>query len=117
MLPNFRDGQVVRVRGVSPSRLKRGDVIGFRFPPDPSRKFIKRVVGLPGDVIEIQRGTVFINGEKLDEPYLIHGDGKSMDAFRVPSDSYFVLGDNRRASFDSRDWGPVPADYINGKVK
>lgn len=94
----------------------RGEVIIFRFPKDPSRDFVKRVIGVPGDVVEIRRGEVFVNGQKLNEPYVTHPDRGNMAPYTVPPDSYFVLGDNRRASNDSRDWGPVPADHIIGRA-
>ena len=71
---------------------------------------------VPGDVVEIERGTVILNGEELDEPYLERGDRSNMDAQTVPPDSYFVLGDNRRASNDSRDWGFVPSEQIVGRA-
>ena len=93
-----------------------GEVIVFHFPRDPSRDFVKRVIGVPGDVVEIERGTVILNGEELDEPYLERNDRSNMDAQTVPPDSYFVLGDNRRASNDSRDWGFVPSEQIVGRA-
>ncbi|MCI0439973.1 MAG: signal peptidase I, partial [Chloroflexi bacterium] len=86
----------------------RGEVIIFHYPLNPSRDFVKRVIGLPGDIVEIDRGVVSVNGVELDEPYVTHPDRRSMSEFVVPENSYFVLGDNRRASNDSRDWGEVP---------
>lgn len=104
-------------RAVFPFRApSRGEVIIFRFPRDPSRDFVKRVIGLPGDVVEIHRGQLFVNGEAVEEPYLTYRDLDNMEPVRVPPDSYFVLGDNRRASNDSRDWGAVPADHIIGRA-
>lgn len=94
---------------------QRGDVIIFRFPRDPSRDFVKRVIGIPGDTIEIRRGEVFVNGVVLIEPYVVNTDQSKEQPTVVPPDSYYVLGDNRRASMDSRDWGPVPADHIVGR--
>jgi signal peptidase I len=94
----------------------RGDVIIFHYPRDPSRDFVKRVIGLPGETAEIIRGEVFINGQKLDEPYITRPDSGSMAPFIVGPDDYFVLGDNRRASNDSRDWGTVPSRNIIGRA-
>jgi len=81
-------------------------------------RLVKRVVGLPGDEIEIKDGFVYINGKKLDEPYLsVETSAKSLDyPFVVPDGEYFCLGDNRTVSFDSRDFGPVPVEKIEGKV-
>ena len=93
-----------------------GDVIIFHFPRDPSRDFVKRVIGVPGDVVEIKQGRVFLNGEEIDEPYVTHPDRGSMAPRSIPENSFFVLGDNRRASNDSRDWGTVPASNIIGKA-
>ena len=95
---------------------RRGEVIIFRFPANPKRDFVKRVIGVPGDTIEIQRGKVLVNGVALNEPYVTHTDRNDMTETRVPPKSYFVLGDNRRASNDSRDWGPVPAENIIGRA-
>lgn len=95
---------------------RHGEVIVFHFPRDPSRDFVKRVIGVPGDVVQIERGTVILNGEALIEPYLERGDRSSLDEQTVPADSFFVLGDNRRASNDSRDWGFVPSEQIVGRA-
>ena len=93
-----------------------GEVVIFRFPKDESRDFIKRVIGVPGDTIEIKSGQVIRNGVVVDEPYVTLRDGTSMAPVVVPPDAYFVLGDNRRASNDSRDWGAVPAENIIGRA-
>ena len=101
----------------------RGDVIVFRAPPSPDRDFVKRVIGLPGERVRISGGEIFINGERLQETYLAESDlRRDMDC--VPNtlgcvlaeDEYFVLGDNRDHSNDSRDWGPVRLEVIVGKV-
>lgn len=107
------DGELAVFPFHAPSR---GEVIIFRFPRNPSRDFVKRVIGMPGDVVEIHRGQLFINGEAVEEPYITYRDLDNMEPVRVPPDSYFVLGDNRRASNDSRDWGAVPADHIIGRA-
>ena len=95
---------------------RRGEVIIFHFPRDPSRDFVKRVIGVPGDVVEIRRGQVFVNQEGLDEPYVTHQDQSNMALLHIPADFFFVLGDNRKASHDSRDWGLVPADNVIGRA-
>jgi signal peptidase I len=95
---------------------RRGEVIIFEFPRDLERDFVKRVVGLPGDTVEIKRGQVIVNGIPLDEPYITHQSNGSHRETTVPEGSYFVLGDNRRASNDSRDWGPVSQSRIIGRA-
>lgn len=98
--------------------IQRGDIVVFRYPRDPSKSFIKRVVGLPGETIQIRRGVVYVNGAPLQEDYL---NGDDMDHRSYPSTylgpgHYFVLGDRRRSSHDSRSWGTVQRDYIYGKA-
>jgi signal peptidase I len=96
---------------------QRGDVIVFRYPKDPDRDFIKRVIGVPGDSIRIDdAGTVFVNGEALKENYISDSSPRSLEEQMVPPDSYFVLGDNRPNSSDSRNWGFVPEENIIGKA-
>jgi signal peptidase I len=101
---------------------KHGDIIVFDFPEDPSKDFIKRVIGLPGDVIEIRDKQVFRNGEKLIEPYVQHVTSvilpqrDNFGPITVPEDKYFVLGDNRDESYDSRFWGYVERKTIAGKA-
>jgi len=104
-------------------KVKRGDIIIFKFPLDPKKDFVKRAIGLPGDVVEIRDKKVYINGKKLIEPYVIHSDrwnvGFPRDEYgpvKVPPDSLFVLGDNRDSSEDSRYWGYVPKENIIGEV-
>ena len=93
-----------------------GDVIAFSYPLDPSREFMKRVIGVPGDTIELNRGRVIRNGEPLDEPYVVNSDRRSVSPVKVPEGSYYVLGDNRPVSSDSRSWGFVPQEHINGRA-
>ena len=95
---------------------ERGDVAIFRYPEDPSLDFVKRVIGLPGDTVAIEHGQVFVNGAALNEPYVLNADYRDMEARLIPGGSYFVLGDNRRRSDDSRDWGNVPAENFVGKA-
>ncbi|MBF8268169.1 MAG: lepB [Dehalococcoidia bacterium] len=95
---------------------RRGEIIVFRFPKDPSRDFVKRVIGLPGETVSMRNGVVLIDGKELDEPYLVERDDYSMAPTLVPPESYFVLGDNRDGSSDSRYWGPVPLADMVGKA-
>ena len=99
---------------------KRGEVIVFRFPdPNPGnlkRDFVKRVIGVPGDRISIKEGTVRINGEELSEPYIVAHDTSNMSERKMGRKEYFVLGDNRPGSTDSRRGWNVPEDHILGKV-
>src|SRR5450755_370234 len=97
--------------------IQRGDIIVFRYPRDPSKSFIKRVIGLAGDHIQIQAGRVFVNGIPIDEEYVprAYEDERSYSEIVVPAESYFVLGDHRSLSNDSRDFGPVGQSYIYGK--
>jgi len=105
------------------NRVKRGDIIIFKFPLDPKKDFVKRVIGLPGDTIEIRKKEVYVNKKRLIEPYAVHSDnwdtGFPRDEYgpvKVPPDSLFVLGDNRDSSEDSRYWGYVPKENIIGKA-
>lgn len=95
---------------------QRGEIIVFHFPRDPRRDFVKRVIGVPGDTVEVRRGVVYLNGLPLEEPYIIEPSFDTRPALRLRPGEYYVLGDHRRASNDSRDWGPVPEENIIGKV-
>lgn len=104
--------------GLLPSRdIERGDVVVFKFPEEPERDFIKRVVGLPGETLQIGRRQVVIDGTPLPEEYtrFIHGGQPAMREYWVPEGHYFVMGDNRDNSHDSRYWGALPAENIKGK--
>lgn len=94
----------------------RGEIIVFQFPRDPSKDFVKRVVGLPGELIEIRNGRVLVDGNVLEEPYLAAKDNSNSAARRLEEGEYYVLGDNRAHSNDSRSWGPVPEANLRGKV-
>jgi len=98
--------------------VQRGDTVVFWSPPDPTKSYIKRVIGLPGDVIEIREGTVYLNEKRLVEPYVNPNnyDHISAQRLRVPADHYYVMGDHRNSSNDSRAWGPVPRANIYGKA-
>ncbi|MEI6400236.1 MAG: signal peptidase I [bacterium] len=100
--------------------IKRGDVVVFRYPEDPTKHFVKRMIGLPGETITIQAGIVTIkqvDGTELtlNEPYLTHHSTDN-GTYTVPADNYFVLGDNRTNSADSRYWGFVPKKDLTGRA-
>jgi signal peptidase I len=98
--------------------IQHGDIIVFRYPRDPAKSFIKRVIGVAGDHVRIEDGRVYLNGRQLVEDYVprAYDDDRSYPDVVVPPDSYFVLGDHRSLSNDSRDFGPVDASYIYGKA-
>jgi len=98
--------------------IERGDVVVFWYPLDRSKSFIKRVVGLPDDMVEIRDGQVYLNGKLLPEPYVPaeSSDLGTLSATRVPDGEYFVMGDHRISSNDSRIFGPVPRKFIYGKA-
>ncbi len=119
------------------NNIARGDVLVFKYPEEPERDFIKRVIGLPGDQVEVRHKRVFVNGQRLSEPYVYYmeeppalpdemasGDVPSNSGDRrefygpvtVPPNHYFVMGDNRDNSQDSRYWGFLPRDYIKGRA-
>jgi len=100
------------------SSIHRGDVVVFHYPRDPEKSYIKRVIALPGDRISIERGRVYLNGRLLHEPYVPDEfrDARSMVETVVPDDAYFMMGDHRSISSDSREFGPVDRDLIYGKA-
>lgn len=117
MAPALRDGDRILIDG-SFGELKRGDIVTFLYPKDQSKSYIKRVVGLPGETVAIAAGRVYINGQPLDEPYLDEAFNKAKASFGLktaPENSYFVIGDNRDNSSDSRYWEAVPRDLIKGR--
>ena len=98
--------------------ISRGDIVVFRYPRDPSKSYIKRVIGVAGDRVRIDRGQVYVNGEGLEEDYVppAYADSRSYPETVVPPQCYLVLGDHRSMSNDSRDFGPVNQSYIYGKA-
>lgn len=118
MEPNLHQGQYLIVNKavywLHPP--ERGDIVVFAFPRAPDRDFIKRVIGLPGETIEIRNGSVYIDGVLLDEPYLSEPTHGTVPPRTLAPGEYFVLGDNRDNSSDSRSWGPLPQDKIVGKA-
>jgi signal peptidase I len=95
--------------------MQVGDIIVFHYPPNPGTDYIKRLIGLPGDHIQIENGIVYVNGYPLDEPYIAEPPNYTYDEV-VPQDNVFVLGDNRNDSSDSHSWGFVPIANIVGKA-
>ena len=119
MLPTLRPDERLIVSRLNYliGKPERGDVIVFQFPLDPSRDFVKRIIGLPGETVAIQDGIVYIDGQPIDnENYIEHQSYTSMDPVTLGDDEYFVMGDNRAGSDDSRRWGPLPARNIIGKA-
>jgi len=98
--------------------ISRGDIVVFHYPRDTRKSFIKRVIALPGDRVSISYGHVYVNGQQVDEPYVPEEylDTRSYPEKLVPANAYFVLGDHRSMSNDSRDFGPVLRSYIYGKA-
>ncbi len=118
MEPHIRSGEYVMIntfayRVGSP---RRGDIVAFRHEGDERAIFIKRVIGAPGDRIRIDRGLIYLNGAKLDEPYVQHPDARSFGEIVVPPASVYVLGDNRAESEDSRFFGPVGDGLLVGRA-
>jgi signal peptidase I len=98
--------------------ISRGDTVVFLYPGDPSKSYIKRVIGIPGDRVEVREGTLFLNGQSVAEPYVPEEfrDRISAPMTVVRPGEYYVMGDHRSASNDSRSWGTVPKAYIYGKA-
>jgi signal peptidase I len=121
MEPNFRTGQYLIVSRVNYlfGTPARGDIVVFHYPNDPDEDYIKRVIGLPGDLVEIRDTRVYVNGEMLDEPYINEpcDAGRCRDnRWQLDDDEYFVMGDNRNHSSDSRAFGPVNVRFIVGEA-
>ena len=125
MYPNYHNGEYILTNlvGMHIGDLKRGEVVVFEAPTDKEKDFIKRVIGIPGDTIMVKEGFVFVNGIKLDESGYLPADYKTYGGSflaegqeaTVTPNSYFVLGDNRNFSSDSREWGFVPKEKLIGK--
>ena len=125
MFPNFKNGEYVLTNLITLrfNKIHRGQVIVFKAPPDPTKDFIKRVIGLPGDTVMLQNGDVYLNGQKLDQRAFLSSDVKTYggsflkdgDSVTVPAGELFVMGDNRPYSSDSREWGFVPMGNVIGE--
>ena len=122
MMPGLTDQERIFVNKyeykLAPNNIHRGDLVVFHYPLDPSQSYIKRIVGLPGDAVQILDGDVYVNRQKLEEPYVLneYRDHDSRPLEIVPPDDYFVLGDHRNSSSDSRSWGFVGRNRIYGKA-
>jgi signal peptidase I len=117
MEPNLHDGQYIIINKLvyQLREPQRGDVVVFQYPHDPSRDFIKRVIGVPDDEVAIERGIVSINGHPIEEPYIAQ-PGAYSGRWRLGPDEFFVLGDNRNNSSDSHNWGVLPRDNLIGRA-
>jgi len=122
MMPSLEDQERIFINKfvykVGLGEIRRGDMVVFWYPNDPSKSYIKRIIGLPGDRIEIDHGAVHVNGRTLFEDYVppAYRDATSAPPVLVPPDHYYVLGDHRSSSNDSRNWGPVHRRHIYGKA-
>jgi signal peptidase I len=120
MLPHLSDQERIFVNKLvyHVSEIQRGDIVVFWYPRDPGKSFIKRVIGLPGEEVMIRGGIVYVDGVPIEEPYVPteYFDGSSFGPVVVEPHSYFVLGDHRNSSNDSRNWGLVPEENIFGKA-
>lgn len=117
MAPALNDGDKIVVER-NPAQLSRGDIVIFYFPEDPTQTSIKRIVGLPGETVEIRELQVLINGRVIEEPYVDPENNYNFEniaSVKVPGDSYYVIGDNRHESSDSRIWGPLQRKFIFAK--
>ena len=117
MSPTLKNGDSA-VATRSFTGITRGDIVGFRYPKDESKSFVQRIVGVPGDRIEMIDGRVVVNGSVLDEPY-VAASNRSQDSWgpmTIAKDQYFLMGDNRRNSSDSRSWGVVGRSAIWAKL-
>jgi signal peptidase I len=117
MLPTLEPGEFLMVNKLAYrfSDVQRGDIIVFHYPQNPAEDFIKRVIGVPGDTVSVTQGTVYINGQGVDEPY-ISAPPAYTGQWTIPEDNVFVLGDNRNQSSDSHQWGNVPLQNIVGRA-
>jgi signal peptidase I len=127
MLPQLHDGERLlvnkmvyyKIQSVSWGHIERGDIVVFWYPNDPDKSYVKRVIGLPGEIVEIRSGKVFVDGKELNEDYLDKEYNQTLPSAppkKVDEHHYFVMGDNRDNSSDSRYWGLVPEKYIYGKA-
>ncbi len=117
MEPNLHDGQYIIINKLIYQLTEpgRGDIVVFQYPNDPSRDFIKRVIGVPGDEVKIELGRVYVNGQSLDEPYIAQL-GSYSGTWKLGPDELYVLGDNRNNSSDSHNWGVLPRENMIGRA-
>lgn len=119
MEPNFSSGDYLLVDEATYRfrEPERGEVIVFKNPSDTSQFYIKRIIGLPGEEVVVNDTDVRVDGESIDESYLVEFDFEGQYIFELDDDEYFVMGDNRSQSFDSRSWGPLGDNLIVGVVR
>jgi signal peptidase I len=117
MEPALKDGdRIFIVRNVD--KLERGEIVVFYYPADPRKSYIKRIVGLPGETVEVRDNKVLVNGAAIAEPYVAPANNQYKFArpeIHLPEGAYYVVGDNRDNSSDSRTWGPLEHEFIYGK--
>jgi signal peptidase I len=127
MVPELHDGERLlvnklvyyKIQSISWGHIQRGDIVVFWYPNDPDKSYVKRVIGLPGETVEIRNGHVYIDGTELQEPYLDIEHNQMLhdnSVTTVKEHYFFVMGDNRDNSSDSRYWGLVPEKYVYGKA-
>ena len=127
MLPQLHDGERLlvnklvyyKIQSASWGHLERGDIVVFWYPKDPEKSYVKRIIGLPGETVEVRNGLILIDNQMLNETYLDAEHNQSLPSFpprKIDEHHYFVMGDNRDNSSDSRYWGLVPEKYIYGKA-
>jgi len=127
MLPQLHDGERLlvnklvyyKIQSVGWGHLERGDIVVFWYPKDPEKSYVKRIIGLPGETVEVREGLILIDNQMLNETYLDAEHNQSLPSFpprKIDEHHYFVMGDNRDNSSDSRYWGLVPEKYIYGKA-
>ena len=116
MEPTLADGQYLLINkvGMHFHQPERGDIIVFRYPLDPSKSFVKRVIGVPGDTVEVRNQQTIVDGHVLAEPYIKSAENGQVAPVVVPPGDYFVMGDNRNNSSDSRSWGMLPTSDVIG---
>ena len=117
MSPTLMDGEQMLATPTMGTPA-RGDIVGFRYPKDESKSFVQRIVGIPGDQIRSDNGTILINDKVLPEPYVVEANRApdSWGPIQIPEGKYFMMGDNRRNSSDSRSWGLVARDAIWARI-
>jgi signal peptidase I len=115
MEPTLEKSDYIGGFKISPGELQRGDIVIF-FSTVDTAYYIKRIIGLPGETVAIFLGTVYIDGQKLEEPYVGHMVSENFGPLRVPENHIFVLGDNRANSFDSRQFGPISISKVEAKA-
>jgi len=118
MQPGLKEGDQILIAD-DVKELKRGDIVLYHYPADQKQNFISRIIGLPNEEVEVKEGRVFVDGKVLSEPYVSPDNNRSgfgRPPVKVPEGRYYVMGDNRDNSNDSRLWGPLTKEFIYGKL-